>query len=149
MKRLMLLSPLLLMPLMGCRTSPSRTQETLVREAIFVVQRVTDKVEKADDYEMLVNLEGEFRNETEKLRQLKAELEGMAEPSSWERSRMRKHNQLAEKVLAEWSTVETILRDDLQAGAVPPHVRIKLLQAMDEFTSARVDMWKTMMAIWE
>lgn len=149
MSRVAILFCALIASIAGCRQSTSRTHETLVKEVIFSVQNAATKIEKAEDFDAVSQLETDFHNETAKLRQLKAEFEAMPSPSRWERSRMRKHHQLAEKAFSSWEQLSTELRAEVEAGGVPPHVRIKLIVAIDEFEAVRKDTWNAISARWE
>jgi hypothetical protein len=131
-----------------CRGDTGRTQEACVKDAIFCVQRATHKVAEAEEYEAVLDSGETLRKEAARLRELQAEFIGMPEPSRWERSRMRKHRQLAESTLEAWAEVEKEFRTRINEG-LPPHVRLPLTEAIDDFVAARTEAWETMTAYWD
>jgi hypothetical protein len=113
----------------------------VLKDTLFAVQSATRKIENADSFDAIAQLEADCREIADRIRSLKAEFEAMQPPSSWERSRMRKHNQLAEKTFSHWADTSNELRNDVEAGGVPPHVRTKLISTLDDLDAARNDAW--------
>jgi hypothetical protein len=124
--------------------SGGRAQEVCVKDAIFCVQRVSRAVTEADNYEAMLRVEQTLRLEAGRLDALRQEYEALPPASRWERSRVRKHRQLAETTLEAWSALEADFRERL-AGDVPPHVRPGLIDALDVFARARAEAWAAMM----
>ena len=57
---------------------------------------------------------------------------------------MRKHRPLAETALENWTAAADDLRQRVEGGAVPPHLRGPLLEALDDFDAARAAAWNVL-----
>jgi len=131
-----------------CRPDGARTQEICLKDAIFCVQRATRRIAEAEDYDAVLKTGEALQAEAARLRELRAEFVAMPEPSRWERSRMRKHRQLAESTLEAWVEVEKDFRERINEG-LPPHVRLQLTGALDGFVAARAETWDAMTVYWD
>lgn len=121
--------------------SRKRTHEDCTKDTIFCVQRATRCAIKATDFDSLLQLESCLREETRHLTELTDEILAMSPPSRWEQSRMRKHRSLAQTALEAWEAMAMDVKQRLDQGAVPPHVRGPILDAINEFESARNNAW--------
>jgi hypothetical protein len=130
------------------RNDGARTPEDCLKDAIFGVQRVSRRIAEAEEYEEILKTGEALRTEAARLRDLQAEFAAMPEPSRWERSRMRKHRQLAESTLEAWGELEKDFRARIDEG-LPPHVRQQLTHALDDFAAARAESWGAMTANWD
>src|SRR5262249_2345658 len=115
---------------------------------IFCVQRVTQKLVEAEEFEGVLKAGEALRVEAARLRALRAEYNGMPEPSRWERSRMRKHRQLAESTLEAWAAVKLEFEERIRGG-VPPRVRVQVDEALEDFAEARAQAFDDMSAYLE
>lgn len=130
------------------RNEGVRAQEDCLKDAIFCVQRVSRKIAEGEEYDEVLKAGDMLKAEATRLRELRAEFAAMPEPSRWERSRMRKHRQLAESTLEAWGEVEKEFRARIDEG-LPPHVRQQLTEALDDFVAARAESWDAMTAYWD
>jgi hypothetical protein len=125
------------------RGEAERRHEACLKDAIFCMQRVTRAAGEAEEYDDVLKVAETLKAEAVRLRELQAEFQGFPEPSRWERSRMRKHRQLAESAVEAWAEVEKDFRERINEG-LPPHVRLQLTEALDDFAAARADAWAVM-----
>jgi hypothetical protein len=137
-----------LMSLIGCRSSAARSHETCVKGAIFAAQRATGKVSNAVDYADAVAAMESLKTETETLSRLRDELHAFPQPSSWERSRMRKHRSLLESSNAKWAAAVVIMRQRMEGGQFPPDLRQKLDDALTAFGEAHKQFWSEVEPFW-
>lgn len=121
----------------GCRATAARSHETCVKEAIFAIQRATEKASDATGYaEALAALQS-IRTETDSLNRLRDELSAFESPSRWERSRMRKHRSLWASTNEKWSVAKAEMRERSDDGRFPPDLRQNIDDAATAFEEAR------------
>lgn len=133
---------------LGCRNAPARSHETCVKEAIFAMQRATERITNASDYDGVLAALESLRIETGKLVTLREEFAAFGEPSSWERSRMRQHRSLFASAKEKWAAAMTVMRRRLDDREFPPDVRQKLDDALSEFDAERKRTYEAIEPFW-
>src|SRR5262245_4366041 len=126
---------------LGCLSSATRTPESCVKDAILASQRATARIAGALEYaEGLAAIES-LQAESAEVGRLLEELNSLPQPSSWERSRMRRHRPLAKSAQETWDAEQASLRQRLEAGQFPPDLRQKLEEAMAAFDGKHKQFW--------
>lgn len=133
---------------LGCRNAATPSHETCVKEAIFAIQRATDKLSNAYDYDELLAALESIRGEASKLSRARDEFVAFGEPSSWERSRMRKHRSLLTSANEKWAAGMADMRKRMADGAYPPDVRQKLDDTLTAFEDERKRMNDAIEPFW-
>jgi hypothetical protein len=83
------------------------------------------------------------------LKKLREEYLAKATPSSWERSRMRKHRHLRSSTREACDIATTLLRSRIEAGDFPRDLWEKLTDVLAEFMAARMAMDAVIDANWD